>query len=601
MNDKLRRWGPAAAIIILAIAVAFTSLGNTYAYDDGFIVAVNHRIRSLHNIPALFNDSYWGRGNDAGGYRPLTLALFAVEWAVGGTRPLAFHIANVLFYALLCWAVFALARRCLPLAAAWVAAALFAVHPVHVEAVANVVGQSELIAALACVLGVVLYVRERNRGTMGWPTTLGVVLCFIVAALAKENGAVLPVLLLAAELTIVLDRRPIAPRFVTVRPLVLLLVLFGLAYVWVRTAVLGDLAGMPPHIAYVGLHLTNAHRILTMIGMAKEWTRLLLWPAHLAAEYSPPMTPFAIGMSSEQLPGLAALVATLGGLWVAIRRGWHDVAFGLAWTVIAMLPISGFLVATGFILAERTMMLPSVGAMIFVAAAGRRLWAAIPVERRSAPRVRWLAATALALVMALGFVRSARRQMVWRNDSILFPTTVNDAPMSYRAHQIFGAWLFASGYKGDGEKEMWTAIKLFPYDPVPAFLMAEEYRKSGACDRAIPLYKWALATTDSAATSVLSPYAKCMLQLGQVDSAHALAMRGIERDQDLRVYRWLLHRIDSVRAVVRSGGPVGPMPLAWVPPKQAASNQTGVVRQQSQNAVPAPSASAGVPTRKAVQ
>jgi hypothetical protein len=178
---------------------------------------------------------------------------------------------------------------------------------------------------------------------------------------------------------------------------------------------------------------------------------------------------------------------------------------------------------------------------------------------------------------------------------------VNDAPMSYRAHQIFGAWLFAAGYKGEGEKELWKAIRLFPYDPVPSFLMAEEYRKNGACDRAIPLYRWALATTDSAANSVLGPFAKCLLQLGQVDSAHAIAMRGVERDQDLRVYRWLLHRIDSVRAVVRSGGPVGPMPRAWIPSTQAASNQAGVVRQPSQNAAPARAADDGAHSAKPAQ
>jgi len=589
VNDKIRRWAPAATIVLLAIAVAFTSLGNGYTYDDGFIVAVNKRIQSLHSIPALFTDSYWGADVQAGGYRPLTLALFAIERWAGGTRVIAFHIANILLYAALCWAVFALARRCLPLVAAWIAAALFAVHPVHVEAVANIVGQAELIAALACVGGVLLYVRERNTERMRWPATLGIIACFIVATLAKENGAVFPVLLLAAELTIVLDRRPIAQRFVTARPLVLLLVVVGLVYVWVRSAVLGSLAGMPPHIAYVGLHLTNAHRVLTMIGMAKEWARLLLWPARLAAEYSPPMTPFAIGMSAEQLPGLLALIITLGAFWEAIKRGWHDVAFGLAWTIIAMLPISGFLVATGFILAERTMMLPSVGAMIAVVGIGRRLWAAIPLQRRSALAVRSLAVGALGLVLALGFARSSRRQLVWQNDATLFPITVGDAPNSYRAHQIFGAWLFASGYKGEGEKEMWTAIRLFPYDPIPSFLMAEEYRKKGACDRAVPLYKWALATTDSAAATVLTPYTKCLLQLGKLDEARAQAMRGITLGTDFKEYRWLLHRVDSVRAVVRRGGPVGPMPLAYVPPKPKTPAPTGVVRQPSQNAaVPRP-------------
>lgn len=582
MNEKLRRWGPSAAIVLLAIAVSFTSLGNTYAYDDGYIVAANERIRALHNIPALFADSYWGKDSPAGGYRPLTLALFTVQWVLGGARPIVMHFSNVLLYAALCFLVFAVARRILPHAAAWIAAALFAVHPVHVESVGNVVGQAEITAALACVAGVLIYLRERDTARMRWPATLGVIGCFAAAVLTKENGAVFPMLILAAELTVVRDTRPIGQRFATARPLVLLLTLVGLAYIWVRSRVLGDLAGMPPHVAYVGLHLTNAHRVLTMIGMAREWVRLLLWPARLAAEYSPPMTPFAIAMSSEQLPGLLALVVTLGTLGESIKRGWHDVTFGIAWTIIAILPVSGFFVATGFILAERTMMLPSVGAMIVVGGLGWRLWNAIPAEQRAERRLRQLAGGALAVVILLGFTRSALRQMVWRDNDVLFPTTLRDAPNSYRAHQIMGAWLFANNYKGAGEQEMWEAIRLFPYDPIPPFLMAEEYRKKGACDRAVPLYKWSLATTDTAAGFVLGPYARCLLQLARLDEAHAAALRGVARGTDTRQYRFLLHRIDSIRAIVRRGGPVGPMPWAYPQAPQAAGKTDGVVRHPSQ-------------------
>ncbi|NUS97299.1 MAG: hypothetical protein HOQ11_07820, partial [Gemmatimonadaceae bacterium] len=547
MNERIRRWGPHVAIVLLAIAVSFTSLGNTYAYDDGYIVAGNERIRSLANIPKLFTDSYWGAGTTAGGYRPLTLAMFAIEWFVGGTRPIAMHAANILIYAAMCLAVFLLARRFLPRTAAWIAAALFAVHPVHVEAVANLVGQGEVLTGLACVLGVWLYVRERDAGSMRWPVAFALVGCFVVAVLAKENGMVIPLLLLVAELTIVADRRPIAARFVTVRPFVLLLTLVGLVYIRTRAAVLGDLGGMPPHTAYVGLHLTSAHRVLTMIGMAKEWARLLLWPARLVAEYSPPMVPFAIEMGPEQLPGLLVLVVTFAALWAAMRRGWRDVSFGIWWTIVAMLPISGFLFTTGFILAERTLLLPSVGAMYAVVALGLRAWRALPRDVETRRPVRLALAGALAAIMLAGGLHSAQRQLVWRDNDILFPITVHDAPDSYRAHQILGAWLFAKGFRGEGEREMLEAIRLFPYDPIPPYLLAEEYRKKGACDRALPLYKWSLATTDTAQSFSLAPYSRCLLKLGRLDEARQHALLGIERGSEVRQYRWLLRQVDSTR------------------------------------------------------
>ena len=542
-----RRWAPAATIALLALLASFTSLANGFTYDDGYIVAANERVHSFKHLGSLFVDSYWGPGSPAGGYRPLTLLAFTIEWVVGGTRPIVFHAANILIYTLAAVAVLALARRCMPLAAAWVAASLFAVHPVHVEAVANVVGQAELIVALACAGGVALYVRERSRARMHWPVVWGVLGCFAAAVLAKENGIVFPVLLLAAELTVVTDLRPLKQRFVTVRPLVLSLVLVGLLYIGGRGLVLGDLAGMPPHVAYVGLHLTNAHRVLTMIGLAKEWARLLLWPAKLAAEYSPPMTPFAVEMSIEQLPGLLLLVGTALLFWISIKRGWRDASFGIAWVAIAMAPISGFLVATGFILAERTLMLPSIGAMIVVAALGRRIWNAIPIVTRNRSVVRIASAALLGAILLAGAVRSATRQIVWHDNDVLFSQTIVDAPNSYRAHQIFGAWLFARGFRGQGEEQMWQAIRLFPYDPIPPYLLAEEYRKKGACNLAIPLYRWSLATTDTAASFSLAPYGRCLMKTGQYELARAQALRGIGRGVEVRHYRRLLMQIDSAR------------------------------------------------------
>lgn len=583
MTAALRRHWPAIAIGLLALAASWTSLGNGYAYDDGAIVAANPRIRTLAAIPSLFADSYWGASVAAGGYRPLTLALFSVQWAIGGGRPIAFHAANVVLYVALSLAVLALARQSFATmtrdggagatasspasAAAWIAAALFAVHPVHVEAVGNVVGQAELVVALACVWATLLYVRERSRTRMGWRTTCAVLALFAVALLAKEHGVVLPLLLLAAELTIVRDARPLRTRFVAARPLVLGLVMLGLLYLWLRASVLGSVGGMPPHVAYVGLRMTDAHRVLTMIGLAKEWARLLLWPARLVAEYSPPMTPFAVELSAAQLPGFLVMTGTFVLFWIAARQRWRDIVFGLAWTIAAMMPISGILFATGFILAERTLMLPSVGAMLVVAGIGLKAWHTLTVRAQLPRRARLALGGALAAVLVAGVSKSMVRQIVWRDSETLFVHTVQDAPDSYRAHQVFAVWLFAKGYMSDGEREMRRAIELFPYDPIPPYYLAEEYRKRGACDRALPLYRWSLATTDTAQGFALRPYVRCLIQEGQHEEARVQALKGIARGEDVTGFRRLLARADSGRRA----GTAGPLRARPVPRPVAGS------------------------------
>jgi hypothetical protein len=144
------------------------------------------------------------------------------------------------------------------------------------------------------------------------------------------------------------------------------------------------------------------------------------------------------------------------------------------------------------------------------------------------------------------------RQMVWRDNDTLFSATVKDAPTSYRAHQIMGTWLFLRGFRGEGEQEMLQAIRLFPYDPIPPYLLAEEYRKGGACARALPLYKWSLATTDTASNFVLAPYAQCLVEAGDFDAARAQALHGIARGARVAQYRRLLRQVDSSRLAARA-------------------------------------------------
>ena len=109
---------------------------------------------------------------------------------LGDGAPWVFHAVNIALYVCLAVAVLRLARAAMSETAAIVAAALFAVHPVHVEAVANVVALSELIAALAMVLAVTIYVERRRTGPLRGRDIAGLAALYAVACFAKELVAV---------------------------------------------------------------------------------------------------------------------------------------------------------------------------------------------------------------------------------------------------------------------------------------------------------------------------------------------------------------------------------------------------------------------------
>lgn len=534
MMTRRQWWLAALVVAALALAAAHTSLANGFAYDDTYILVKAGR----HSMAGWWRDfatTYWPVSMGGDGYRPLTVIAFRAEWVLGGGQPGFFHAVNVGLHVVTSVAVFAFAASLLPSAAALLVAALYAVHPVHVEAIANVVGQSELAVALLIVLAVWAYVRARNAGTLGWPMWLGIGALYLAGCFFKEHAIVLPALLLVAEMTVVVDRSPSRLRWTRLRGWYLALTALALAYLWARSrVVLGGGAGFVPFLPFQVVKFEPLDRVLTAIGVVPEWVRLFLWPSRLSAQYSPPFVEIAQGPSVSQLPGALLLLGLLG-LTAACWRRSPVTSFGIAWAVLTLLPSSNFLIPAGFIIAERTLLLPSVGAMIAIASAVPWLY-----ERVEGNRAAQLALGALAVaVIALGALHSSARNPVWRDNETLFTQSVIDAPDSYRAHHMLGQMYFERGDRALGEQHLRRALELFPHDPVVAYLLAEEYRKVGWCRPAIPLYQSAFAIAPAMRKSQYG-LAVCQLEALDLDAARATALSTLRWGGDLKTARDIL-------------------------------------------------------------
>lgn len=498
MSPRTRWWLLALTLVALTVASSGNGIHNGFTYDDVYIIQKNGIVHTLDHWWRLFRFSYWPRLYGSDGYRPVTMLSFAIEWVAGHGAAWVFHATNIVLYAATTVAVFWIACSLLPLWAAWLVAALFAVHPVHVEAVANVVGQEELSVALLLLIAVGIYIRHRvtlGEHGIGARAAIGICACYAVALFAKEHAIVLPALLVGVEMTVVRDDRSMRQRLVALRPLLLVLTLMAVLYIAARDIVKGgDIAGFQPFIVFQALDLSYANRVLTMIGAAPQWVRLFFWPAHLSTEYAPPYIDIAQGPSLVQLPGLLLLVGLIGlGIVLMRRRGLASVAsFGIVWLCITMLPVSNFIVPAGIIIAERTLFLPSVGAVLLLGALAVWIEGQITQLRANdTARVARIAAPlACVAILAAGCWRSITRTRVWHDNETLFTQAVVDAPQSYRAFYMLGAWKFEIGKKIEGERAYRHALKLFPYDPFMSYNLAQQYQTSGMYKVAIPLYEW---------------------------------------------------------------------------------------------------------------
>jgi hypothetical protein len=548
------------AIALLALASSAIGIVNWFTYDDRYIIELNPAMHSLHRWWTVFASPYWPKDWGGDGYRPLTILAYRLEAVIGGGIPFYFHAVNILLYLLSAVLVFFVARRILPEWAAWVTAALFAVHPVHVEAVAGVVGQAELTVAIAVLTALNLYLRDRMSDSAGarlQPRTIaGIIVLYAVGCLAKEHGVVLPAILLAAEFTVIDDHAPPRQRVLALRPFYLALTAVAIAFLGARSLVLSDhpIGGFQPFTPFSTLHISGPDRVLTALGVVPQWVRLFFWPAHLASEYGPPGIQIAQGPGLWQLPGLLLLVATVG-LCIALRRRRPTISFGIAFVCIVLLPSSNFIIPAGIVLAERTLFLPSVGAMIVV---GGTMTAAAEWLRgrdQLTPNILRIAGAVCAALLVTGAVRSSMRTTVWRNNETLFTHAVVDAPLAYRAHYMLGAWDFENKRNRLGEAEYQKALALFPYDPFMSYGLAEQYRRVGLCSAALPLYDWT-HKLDPNFTLGLGAYAWCLLNEDRYDEAKAEAFAAMRVGENVATMRRIVHTADSAKALA-VGSPGG--------------------------------------------
>jgi hypothetical protein len=440
--------------------------------------------------------------------------MLALEWVIGGGRPVLFRVVSILIYIGAVLAVYRLARRLADRGPAWLAAALFAVHPVHVEAVALAVNQAELVVGAMLALLMTAYIDRRRSGrplTPRWVATI--TLGYLAAMLFKEHAILLPALMVAAELTVIADPRPWRERVAAVRPLFLVLVLAAVSYIAMRDAALGgDTKGSFTAEALTGLGVGG--RALTMLGVVPQWARLFFWPAHLQADYSPDEIVAATSWGWAQTLGFALIVAAIVTAW-RCRARRPAVTFGIAWTAIGLVLVSNVLIPTGIVLAERTLFLASIG--VVIAAAGPA-WEAGTALYRSGSIGRIVAVCGVVLLLITGAARSAARQLLWHDLTSLWFQSVLDAPKSYRALQAYGSVLFDHGMERSAEHYYQRAIEIYPHAWPLLLEYADKLRERGHCDAALMYYPRVLALTPQQSGPRASEVA-CLVYTGQYADA----------------------------------------------------------------------------------
>jgi cytochrome c-type biogenesis protein CcmH/NrfG len=431
-------------LLLFAVALYANTLGHDFSLDDAIVITDNSIVqRGVSGFAELFShDSFYGFFNDdskaslvAGGrYRPLTLAMFAVEQTLSD-GPFLHHFFNLLWYGGLVVIIFLFVRdlaktdKRLPWWFAFAVAALFAAHPLHTEVVANIKGRDEIVALLGAVGGTWWIWQSAQRNNfMG--AAAGAIMVFL-ACLAKENAltflAVIPAVLL------LFGKKQGGGGLAYALPAVGAVGLFLV----VRTAVIGFGLGEPvmevmnnPFLEIRGnqwVEMSAGTRLATVMHTLWEYLRLLFVPTGLVHDYYPMAIP---AKSWGQLtPWLGLLLHTGIGVIALMKwRSWPFLALGILIYLASLSIVSNVFFSVGTNMSERFLFMPSLGwalaVTVLVVVGTRKFGAALA----------WVIPATVLLFAGLTIARNP----VWADNFTLFTTDVLRQPNSAKLRNAAG-------------------------------------------------------------------------------------------------------------------------------------------------------------------
>ena len=493
----------AALVVVTLLAYArVAGLGFVAFDDDRYVLRNEHVTEGLtaRGIAWAFTTGYESN------WHPVTWLSHMTDVTLFGLDPAGPHLVNLALHAASVALLFlALRRMTAPPWPSAAVAALFALHPLHVESVAWVAERKDVLSGLFAMLTLLAYARWVGRGGRGTPW--GAVAFLAVGLMAKPMLVTLPFVLLLLDSWPL--RRPLgARRVVEKAPLLALAALSSIVTFLAQQA--GG-AVKPLREVPLDLRLANA-----AIGCVRYLSKTV-WPSDLAVFYPYPTAPYS---AAEVSGAVALLLVVSAAVTIARRRGYLPV--GWAWFLGMLVPVIGIVQVGNQALADRYTYLPHIGLFLIAA------WGTSDIVARW-PALRTVAAvmTAIALV-ALG-VATWRQVGVWKSSETLFSHAIAVTGPNAEMHYNLGTVLGASGREGEALEHYRRAVAIDPRHVQARVNLANLLLAEGRLAEAAAQYAEAVRI-DPLFEVAVSNLAATLVKLGRPDEAMERYRELLRRD-----------------------------------------------------------------------
>ncbi|XP_034791993.1 protein O-mannosyl-transferase TMTC1 isoform X4 [Pan paniscus] len=482
---------PAGAAALLAGASCLCygrSLQGEFVHDDVWAIVNNPDVRPGAPLRwGIFTNDFWGKGmaenTSHKSYRPLCVLTFKLNIFLTGMNPFYFHAVNIILH---CLVTLVLMYTCDKTVfknrgLAFVTALLFAVHPIHTEAVAGIVGRADVLACLLFLLAFLSYNRSLDQGCVGgsFPSTVSPFFLLLslflgtCAMLVKETGITVFGVCLVYDLfslsnkqdksylrassnrNFLLTMRPFLKRAILVLSYVLVILYFRL---WIMGGSMPLFSEQDNPASFSPYILT---RFLTYSYLLAFNVWLLLAPVTLCYDWqvgSIPLVETIWDTRNLATIFLAVVMALLSlHCLAAFKRLEHkEVLVGLLFLVFPFIPASNLFFRVGFVVAERVLYMPSMGYCILFVHGLSKLctW----LNRCGATTL----IVSTVLLLLLFSWKTVKQNEIWLSRESLFRSGVQTLPHNAKVHYNYANFLKDQGRNKEAIYHYRTALKLYP-------------------------------------------------------------------------------------------------------------------------------------------
>ena len=456
-------------LIAVCVFLAYSnSLTNPFIWDDAALVVGNPLIKGETSLKKILtSDLYYGTTTGSNFYRPLQTLSYRLDYFFWQLDPKGYHLTNIFLQVIVSflsflWVYLLLRNPLVSLAASL----LFAVCPLHTEAVTYISGRAEMLMGIFLLSSFILFIKSENTSKGKFIFYLFSLLSFILALLSKELSAIFPLAIFSYGFYYAKEK---LKNFVYFLKTVLPFFVISALYVLLRVLLLNFMTLRPAALTRVPFLI----RLTVFPKVFLTYLRLLIFPVdlHMSRELIRPTSFFGYFFAWFALGSIVLCIF----YYLRNKKGYRQAPFLLSWFLIFLLPQSGLWPINAFV-AEHFLYLSSLSFFIAVAALLYRFL-----------RRPLFILTVVCLVFFYGILTFSRNYE-WSDPMVFFQRIIKFSPSSFQAHNNLGLHYQHRGLYEAAQLEYKKALEIMPDLLEARSNLADLYFKMGRLEDALREY-----------------------------------------------------------------------------------------------------------------